>query len=302
MLHRTFADRVVVGHDGSQHASIAAEWAARRAEALGVGLVVLSILPPLQVPRSLSQMMRESAEAYTSRILEASRTRLDEAAEVVRSAHPGLDVEALLVDDSEPAVVLVEASRSAQVVVTGARGIGTAKVMALGSVSRHLVTHAEGLVAVIPETGLATDHSVAGTVVVGVHDAARSHALPVAAAEAERLGGPLVVVHTWENPYAGIDGMPATVGQPFDEVVQQLGQEFEAQVRQRLGDSLTVPLELRIEVGHAGEALVDHAHRAELVVVGTRAKSRLSGMMLGSTAIHVLKDSISSVLVVPSVH
>lgn len=291
--------RIVAGLDGSVAARTAAEWAARRAQAQGVGLTLVAVLSPLQVPRSLTQMLRQKAVDYTERLVAASREKLQAAAAEVRAAHPALDVAEVLVEDSEPAVVLVEASADALLVVTGARGIGTAKPMALGSVSRHLVTHARGPVAIVPETGLASEPGVAGTVVVGVQDVELSQALPVAVDEANRLGGRLVVVHTWEYSPVAIDGLPAMDSMLFERARDELTTTVDEQVRARVQGSLTVPLETRVELGNAAEVLTEVSHQADLVVVGARASSGLRGMLLGSTAIGVLKHSISPVLVVP---
>ena len=291
------AGRVVVGIDGSVSAGTAAEWAARRAEALGVGLTMVAVLPPLRVPRSLSEMMRQKADDYAIRVVEASREKLEADAAELRAAHPRLDVETALVENSEPAVELVRATQDALVVVAGARGIGSAKPMALGSVSRHLVTHAQGLVAVIPDTGLAIEPSFAGTVVVGVQEAGSSPALLVAAEEARRLGGRLVVSHSWEYSPVGIDGLPTMDVALFEQTSQELTARVAEEVRARVGDD--IPFEVRVDIGHAGETLLELSHEAELVVVGSRGRSGLSGMLLGSTAIHVLRQSISPVLLVP---
>ena len=277
-------------------AGTAAEWAARRAEALGVGLTMVAVLPPLRVPRSLSEMMRQKADDYAIRVVEASREKLEADAAELRAAHPRLDVETALVENAEPAVELVRATQDALVVVAGARGIGSAKPMALGSVSRHLVTHAQGLVAVIPDTGLAIEPSFAGTVVVGVQEAGSPAAL-VAAEEARRLGGRLVVSHSWEYSPVGIDGLPTMDVALFEQTSQELTARVAEEVRARVGDD--IPFEVRVDIGHAGETLLELSHEAELVVVGSRGRSGLSGMLLGSTAIHVLRQSISPVLLVP---
>ncbi|MGO4957691.1 universal stress protein [Luteococcus sp. Sow4_B9] len=297
------AGRVVVGTDGSEQSAIATEWAARRAQDLGVGLTLVLALPPLQVPSrgSLMQMLRDSATDFTGKVIASARHRLAEAAEKVRTDHPDLDVEAVLLEDSEPALALVQATRDAAVVVTGTRGLGAVKAMALGSVSRHLISHARGPVVVVPETGIARESHAVGTVAVGVDDASHSSpTLHAAIAEARRTGGKLLVVHSWEYNPVTVDGMPAMDQELFVQVQQTHAKELEDMVREQMDGGPDVEVEVRVSLGHAGEVLVNSSHEAELLVVGSRGRSGLSGVLLGSTAAHVVRTSICPVLVVPS--
>ena len=61
---------------------------------------------------------------------------------------PGCELRAMPVHDS-PADALVDASRSADLVVVGSRGHSVIAGLLLGSVSEHLVHHAEGPVTIV---------------------------------------------------------------------------------------------------------------------------------------------------------
>jgi nucleotide-binding universal stress UspA family protein len=53
--------------------------------------------------------------------------------------------------------------------------------------------------------------------------------------------------------------------------------------------------------GPAGEVILEHAHDAELIVVGTHAHGALAELILGSVSHHVVKHSHCPVVVVPPV-
>jgi nucleotide-binding universal stress UspA family protein len=53
-----------------------------------------------------------------------------------------------------------------------------------------------------------------------------------------------------------------------------------------------------VEVGAPGDVLVRHADGASLLVVGSRSRSRLAGMVLGSVALHCAVHARCPVLVV----
>ncbi|MEL4503545.1 universal stress protein [Luteococcus sp. H138] len=293
--------RVVVGVDGSGQSAVATEWAAHRAEQLGLGLTLLLATPPLQIPTSRGRMMRQNATDFAERIVAGARERLDAAAHEVSAAHPGLDIVALLLEDSEPALAMVQASETAMLTVVGTRGLGAIKAMALGSVSRHLITHAHCPVVVVPETGMARDERAAGTIAVGVDDATHSTAtLHAAIEEAQRVGGRLLAIHSWEYSPTVVEGMPAMDSELFETVQHTYEQDLAELVRTQVGENPSFEVEVRVTLGHAGEVLVNASHESELLVVGSRGRSGLGGLLLGSTAAHVARTSICPVLVLPN--
>lgn len=291
--------RVVVGIDGSTQSQVATEWAARRAQRDGVGLTLVLALAPLQVPNrsSVFRIAREGID-FLEQVEKAGRERLALAEAEVRERWPGLDVQATLLTNTEPAVALVQASEDAHLVVTGTRGLGAVKGTALGSVSSHLVAHAHGLVVVVPETGTA-DAPAPGTVVVGVDDASHSaHTLDVAIDEATRAEGRLVAIHAWEYTPTAFAGVPVIETSELEPTRRAFKQGLDEFVHERVHDA--VPVETRIEVGSPSMALVEASREAELVVVGTRGRSGLGGLLLGSTARDVVRRAACPVLVVPS--
>jgi nucleotide-binding universal stress UspA family protein len=54
--------------------------------------------------------------------------------------------------------------------------------------------------------------------------------------------------------------------------------------------------------GPAGQAILDHANDAELIVVGTHARGTLAEIVLGSVSHHVVRHARCPVVVVPPRH
>ena len=135
---------VVAGVDGSEASLQALRFAVEQAAGRGVELrVVRAWTPPAQ---------RWRPPAFDSReIVAAERAVLDDELALWREKYPELTITAEAVGDS-PGRVLVEASRTASLVVVGSRGHGGFTGLLLGSVSQQLLHHSHSPVAVIRES------------------------------------------------------------------------------------------------------------------------------------------------------
>ncbi len=65
-----------------------------------------------------------------------------------------------------------------------------------------------------------------------------------------------------------------------------------------LGEQPPAPVTVVTVHGTAGEALVQRAAGAELLVVGSRSRNTLSGMLLGSVSLHSVVHAHCPVMVV----
>jgi nucleotide-binding universal stress UspA family protein len=135
---------VVVGVDGSPEAAHAAEVAAAMAEQRGWPLTLLCAVP-LAVPTLAWLPTALDPDPLVNEV----RGELEAAAQAMRAAHPRVEVDTQLAHES-PARSLADASKTAELVVVGARGHGGFTGMLLGSVSQAVLRHAECPVLVVP--------------------------------------------------------------------------------------------------------------------------------------------------------
>jgi nucleotide-binding universal stress UspA family protein len=121
--------RVVVGIDGSAGSDHALEWAAAEAARRGAVLEVHTSYSPgyaFITPQEVQQAMQHV---------------LDEAVNHIVDLAPGLAFEGVTHEGSA-AKVLIEASKGADLLVVGSRGLGGFSGLLLGSVSQQCSLHA----------------------------------------------------------------------------------------------------------------------------------------------------------------
>jgi nucleotide-binding universal stress UspA family protein len=138
------ADKIVVGILGSADSAAGLEFACRRAELTGETVVAVH---GWKVGRLLVDPQGNLPETVGQEIDEAE-VLLGEAVAGVRAAHPDV----VLIQEAipvAPAQMLVDASSTASLVVTGSRGRGAFAGTLLGSVSHHVLHRAHCTVAIV---------------------------------------------------------------------------------------------------------------------------------------------------------
>lgn len=138
-------EKIVVGIDGSKSANQALSWATRQARLTGASLEVISVWAP---PTTLGWTPNWPEGLDLAQIAE---DLLSKTVPEVLGADPGIDVVQTVVE-GHPALVLVERSRDAALVVVGSRGHGAFAGMLLGSVGLHLASHAHCPVVIVRES------------------------------------------------------------------------------------------------------------------------------------------------------
>ena len=129
------ASLVIVGVDGSTSSMGAVRWAGDYAAATGAAI---SLVAAWEWPTSYGWPI-PLPEDYDP-ASDAERI-LAEAAAAARERHPSLSIETVAVE-GPAAKALVDASKSASLLVVGSRGHGQFAGMIIGSVSEHCVAHA----------------------------------------------------------------------------------------------------------------------------------------------------------------
>jgi len=143
---------IVVGVDGSEASREALRWAADEARLRFAQLVAVhawSFIPaqPIGDPGMLAMPAGDLAGQLGAES-EAARGVLEAAVEEALGAEPGLEIEQKLVE-GDAGDALVAESESAELVVVGSHGRSGLKAALLGSVSRHVVSHAACPVVVV---------------------------------------------------------------------------------------------------------------------------------------------------------
>ncbi|NHN55103.1 universal stress protein [Calidifontibacter sp. DB0510] len=143
------ADRpIVVGVDGSERSLVAADFAARAAEATGAPLHCVVVWSNPAALLAASSYLDTTGLAMGDQLRDSARVTVEEIAESLRRQHPSVTITAEVLD-GDPASTLAEASAGAGLLVTGSRGRGGLRGMMLGSVSHGVLHNAKCPVAIV---------------------------------------------------------------------------------------------------------------------------------------------------------
>ena len=247
--------QIVVGYDGSSGAHAALAWAVDEARLTGASVLVVAAhdAPPADHPlRAHASAPGTDAEDVAARLCDGV-------------------LHDVLREQGKPAHVLVAQCGPEDLLVVGTRGRSPLAGAVLGSVSRACAHAAPCPVVVVRETTAPRGPVLAG--VDGSEHARR--ALRVAAEESRLRGVPLHAVHAvfWD-PLG--EEFPA----PTLDELASWGRHLLAGELERTG----VEAEPVVLPGHPADALIRASAEASLLVVGSRGRDPLAGLLLGSTS------------------
>ncbi len=275
---------IVVGVDGSPHGQEALEWAAAEAS---TGQRPLHIVhgftwPMMGVPFELASLALPDA-----RLQAAAEAVLLDAETRARDLAPDVKVTTELVMGSTERALLQQA-HDAEMIVVGSQTMHAFTELFTGSGPATLAAHASCPLIIVHRR---TDQrSPASRVVVGTDGSDASEpAVDFAFEAAARHGASLTAVHAWSPPTSVFP--EAVVAQHERE--RLLG-VLEAKARR----FPQIEVEVKLVDDDPGRALTEESADAELIVVGSRGRGGLQGLLLGSVSQTVLHDAECPVAVV----
>jgi nucleotide-binding universal stress UspA family protein len=294
---------VVVGVDGSSCAELALRYAITAAARRGADLEVISSFArelywvggaPIQIPDT--EAIRADTESWAREMVERVRTELatgtmagagDVATRIIAAAGPA-------------AAVVTDHARDAELLVIGNRGRGAVRSAVLGSVALHCVTHAGCPVVVVHAMSEQPDEP--SRIVVGVDGSQPARAaLAAAVEEAARTGASVEVVASyvptdyWTDMYSVL--IP-TLEQIRDDVRRGTEELVESVLAERTAATTAPQVRVSVAEGASQDVLLQHARGAGLLVVGSRGRGSLRGLLLGSVALHCAMHAPCPVMVV----
>ncbi|MEU3020041.1 universal stress protein [Nocardiopsis sp. NPDC007018] len=289
---------VIVGVDGSPVARAALVWAVDAAARLGRRL---RIVHGLGLPLVAGTFAGPASERFRSgdAAREAGHALLVESAEYARSTRSDLHVATVLAPEDAPEVLLDEAGHG-DVIVVGSRGLGAVRAIVLGSVSLRTSSRAPCPVVVVPG---AEPGPRRGRVVVGVDGSESSRrALRFALDHALATDAEVVVVNSWEVPLPEDPAALAAGAQlSHEEMFDRQSEEVVAGVLAEVIDDRNQAVEISAVRMQADpvDALLEAGGDADLIVVGSRGRGGVRGLVLGSTSQGVLARARVPVAVLP---
>ncbi|GAA4792199.1 universal stress protein [Streptomyces ziwulingensis] len=284
---------ITAGVDGSEESLAALAWAAREAVRRGTALRVL---------HAWRSEEREAPGAGERAEREArTRERLAAAVDTVVRHHRRLEVATDVVEGDHVAALL-SAAVDAESLVLGSRGHGAVVGFLLGSVGQQVIAESPRPVVLVRAGDRPADEVAGHEIVVGQQGEPDDSAevLRFAFEAAAVRGASVRAVRAWTLP-------PLFAYSPGSLKLLDDAGGLEPYEREALGAALA-PLRAdfpdvhvieHVEMGSAGQVLLSVAARAQLMVVGRRARRTAVGARIGSVAHGVLHHAGCPVAVVP---
>lgn len=285
--------RILAGIDFSPHSARALEHAVALARLFGARLELMSAVG---LPAGVQGAARDA-----DRLIDELRARalagLERLAAPLRASGLAVDC-AVTTDPPASGIVICADATRADLVALGTRGLSGVAHVLLGSTAERtlrltrcpvLVAHADSPAPRSPKTLLVpTDFS-----------AHADAALELARKLAEKTGASIVLLHAFYLP-PGMDASAALIDDVVRRSVEQEASRRLDALRGALGGA---SVRFVVVHGRPDSAIVDAAQEqgADLVVMGTRGRTGLASLFLGSTAERVIRRSHVPVIAVKTI-
>lgn len=273
---------VTVGVDTTPGSLDAVAWAIGECRARSADLVLM------HAPDRADAALTPGATTSDDPLHDVAQAVLDVHRSVAEQVAGDIPISSV-VSDQSAAQALIEASRTASLVVLGSRGPVGFGESALGSVAHRVAVHVHCPVVVVPHSSIPTSTVPSRRIVVGVADTvAGRKALAFASDRAAREGATLVLVRS---------SLTASETETSDAV--PLLEAARDEVRRTHPD---VVVETVAAASDPVAAVLDQAVRADLVVLGCHHSDDRWNSRLGAVPVGVLARVSRPVVLVGQQH
>ena len=272
---------ILVGVDETPESQIALRWAVDAAEGRGSAVRVVRAYMD-----ELNQWPALGVEGYVPppMPLDLYQAELDAAVQYARD-RLGDDGGSGWLANSDPSSAILAEAPDAELVVVGTRSRNKMSAAVLGSVASSVSASAPCPVVVV------RGERRTGPVVAGADGSPESdEAVGLAYEEAARTGQPLMVVHCWQPQEQHGESVEST-----HQLLENRLAESLASYREKYP---TVEARASVVEGRASAELIELSATASLVVVGSRGRGGVTGLLLGSVSQSLLHHADSPVAIV----
>lgn len=283
--------RWIVGVDGSECSRHAARWAAAHVTGRADEME-LTTSWNIPISTSMSAMSPSTTSALFAGIEESARAHVDELSRRIGST---IEVPVIRrVVSGGAAAVLVDAARSAGLLIVGSRGRGGFARLVLGSTSTQCATHASVPVVVVPSTS--TLDPVA-SIVLGFDGSPNSIAALRWANWFATPGSTIDCVSVWDTTPVALGADRFVVPESSDLVEER----YEHLIMRTIRDVERDDVEIRhtFVEGQPRAVLAEFAAAGDLLVVGARGHGAIGAAVLGSVSTWLLHHVAGPIVVVP---
>ncbi|OKL47371.1 universal stress protein [Boudabousia marimammalium] len=288
-------DVIVVGTDGSDGSGCVVNWAIGQAARMGAHLRVLVAyeIPSYSATNVDGSYVNIDDGSLRERAMEIAQGVCDKASK------QGVSVDSH-VSPGDPASLLLEASKTAAMLVIGTAGSQGFADRLLGAVSAVVPSRSHCPVVVVPRHQEGSPFMPVERIVVGVDGSdnaltALRRSIDVAAMWGARVSAVSTVPFATGNTL--LAWMPPIIDR--ERVTQDIRVGLNVAVEQAL-DGREVKVARHVLDGNPAELLAEFSTAVDLIVVGNRGRGGFAGLLLGSTSRELLARSTCPVMVVPS--
>ena len=230
-------------------------------------------------------------------IMTVGREILDAVMDELEQVNGGRVTALPLLEYGNPACMLVDLSKDAELVVLSHRQHDGAKRIRTFSHTTSVAAHAQRPVVVVPEGPRESPEPRTGWVTVGVHENGTPQPVVEAAfAAAEARGAPLRLVHGWRADPAYDDIISRRIDPDW---AQRVGDGMVHAVEALAAQHPSVEVEPLVLHEWPAEALAECAATSRLLVVGRHGRPPVLPHRIGSIAREALRTTACPVTVVP---